>query len=174
LTARDGRIEAGGRRTAPGEHAKERAMAITMNPYLGFKDNAREAMEFYHSVFGGDLATSTFKQFGASTEPAEDDLVMHSQLTTPTGLTLMASDTPDRMPFTPGDNFSVSLSGAAEDGDRLREYWSRLCEGAQVTMPLETAIWGDAFGMLRDRFGVSWLVNIAGQGGDQQDGQPQA
>jgi PhnB protein len=147
-------------------------MAITLNPYLGFKDNAREAMEFYHSVFGGDLRTGTFKEFGASTDPQEDDLVMHSQLTTPNGLLLMASDTPDRMPYHPGDTFSVSLSGGAEDGDLLREYWSRLSDGAEVTMPLETAMWGDAFGMLRDRFGVLWVVNIGGSQ-EQQGGQPQ-
>jgi PhnB protein len=143
-------------------------MAITLNPYLGFKDTAREAMEFYHSVFGGDLRSSTFKEFEASSGPEEDDLIMHAQLTTPDGLTLMASDTPSSMSYNPGDNFSVSLSGAAEDGDRLREHYSRLGEGGQVLQPLETAPWGDAFGMVRDRFGITWLVNIAGSGAQQQ------
>jgi PhnB protein len=142
-------------------------MAITLNPYLGFKRTARDAMEFYHSVFGGDLRMSTFKEFGASSDPAEDDLVMHAQLSTPDGLTLMGSDTPDRMPYTPGDNFSVSLSGGAEDGERLREHWSKLADGGQVLQPLEAAPWGDSFGMLRDRFGTTWLVNIAGQGQQQ-------
>ena len=136
-------------------------MAISLNPYLGFKDNAREAMEFYRSVFGGDLRMSSFKEFGASSAPEEDDLVMHSQLVTTDGLVLMGSDTPDRMSYNPGDNFSVSLSGAAEDGEVLRGYWAKLSEGGQVTVPLETAAWGDAFGMLKDRFGITWLVNIA-------------
>ncbi len=144
-------------------------MAITLNPYLGFKDNAREAMEFYHSVFGGDLRSSTFKEFGASADPSEDDLIMHAQLTTPNGLMLMGADTPERMPYNPGDTFSVSLSGGTEDDGLLREYWSKLSEGGQVLEQLQTAPWGDAFGMVRDRFGITWLVNIAGQ----QGGQPQ-
>lgn len=142
-------------------------MAITLNPYLGFKHQAREAMEFYHSVLGGELHANTFQEFGASTDPSEDGLIMHAQLTTRDGLMLMCSDTPDRMPYNPGDNFSVSLSGGAEDDDRLRSYWSGLSEGGQVLVPLEAASWGDAFGMLRDRFGITWLINIAGQGGVQ-------
>ena len=137
-------------------------MAISLNPYLGFRGNAREAIEFYHSVFGGDLRLSTFKEFHASEDPAEDDLVMHAQLTAPDGLMLMASDTPNRMPYNPGDNYSVSLSGGPEDDGRLREYWARLGEGGQELAPLEVASWGDAFGMLKDRFGTTWLVNIAG------------
>ena len=137
-------------------------MAVSLNPYLGFRGDAREAIEFYHSVFGGDLRVSTFKEFNASQDPAEDDLVMHAQLSTPDGLMLMASDTPNRMPYNPGDNFSVSLSGGTEDDGRLREYWEKLAEGGQVLEPLELAPWGDAFGMVRDRFGTTWLVNIAG------------
>ena len=137
-------------------------MAVSLNPYLGFRGNAREAIEFYHSVFGGDLRVSTFKEFNASQDPAEDDLVMHAQLSTPDGLMLMASDTPNHMPYNPGDNFSVSLSGGTEDDGRLREYWEKLLEGGQVLEPLEVAPWGDAFGMVKDRFGTTWLVNIAG------------
>lgn len=143
-------------------------MAISLNPYLGFRGDAREAIEFYHSVFGGDLRVSTFKEFQASEDPAEDDLVMHAQLSTPDGLMLMAADTPNRMPYNPGDNYSVSLSGGPEDDGRLREYWSRLTEGGGILAPLEIAPWGDAFGMLKDRFGTTWLVNIAGTRSQQQ------
>jgi PhnB protein len=131
-----------------------------LNPYLGFRDSAREAMEFYHSVFGGDLTVSTFAEFHASQDPSEDDKVMHSELKTPGGLSLMASDTPDRMEYTPGTNYSVSLSG--DDEAELTGYWNKLSEGGTVSMPLEKAIWGDSFGMCTDRFGVNWLVNIAG------------
>jgi PhnB protein len=144
-------------------------MAISLNPYLGFRGDARQAIEFYHSVFGGDLRLSTFKEFHASQDPAEDDdLVMHAQLSTPDGLMLMASDTPNRMPYNPGDNFSVSLSGGQEDDERLREYWRRLGEGGTELEPLVVAPWGDAFGMLKDRFGTTWLVNIAGAQAQQQ------
>ena len=137
-------------------------MSARLNPYLGFRDNARQAMEFYRSVFGGDLTMSSFADFHASDDPSEQEKVMHSQLVTDSGLTLMASDTPNRMGYNPGDNFSVSLSGGAEDEGELRGYWEKLSDGGTVTMPLDTAPWGDVFGMCTDRFGISWLVNIAG------------
>jgi PhnB protein len=137
-------------------------MTIRLNPYLGFQNNAREAIEFYHSVFGGELTVNTFADFHASSGPAEDNLVMHSQLETEAGLILMASDTPAHMSYNPGDNFSVSLSGGTEDDATLRSYWDKLSDGGNVTAPLEKAMWGDWFGMCVDRFGVTWLVNIAG------------
>jgi PhnB protein len=136
-------------------------MSISLNPYLGFRDNAREAMEFYQSVFGGDLTVSTFAEYHASEDPTEQDKTMHSQLSTPNGLEIMASDTPNSMDFTPGNNFSVSLSGANEDADELRGYWDKLVDGGSVTMSLEPAPWGDTFGMCVDRFGVAWMINIA-------------
>lgn len=137
-------------------------MATLLNPYLSFRDNAREAMDFYRSVFGGELTSSTFGEFQVSEDPAESNKVMHSQLTTASGFTLMASDTPNSMEYTPGNNFTVSLSGLADDEAELRGYWDRLSEGGTVTMPLESAPWGDSFGSLDDKFGVKWLVNIAG------------
>jgi PhnB protein len=119
-------------------------------------------MEFYKSIFGGELTQSTFAEFQASQDPAEQDKIMHSQLVTDNGLTLMASDTPNGMEYTPGTNYSVSLSGDDKDDAELRGYWDKLSSGGNVTMPLEQAPWGDSFGMLVDKFGVVWMVNIAG------------
>jgi PhnB protein len=137
-------------------------MTTRLNPYLNFRDTARQAMEFYHSVFGGELTTSTFAEMHASEDPAEQDKIMHSQLITDDGLTLMAADTPNSMEYTPGTSFAVSLSG--EDEGELRGYWDELSDGATITVPLDRAPWGDLFGMCTDRFGVTWLVNIsAGQ-----------
>lgn len=135
-------------------------MAVQLNPYLNFRDNARAAMEFYHSVFGGELTSNTFADFNAPVEDAEKDLVMHSQLVADNGLVLMAADTPSHMEFNPGSNFAVSLSG--DDEATLRGYWDKLSDGANVGMPLDKAPWGDTFGMLVDKFGISWLVNISG------------
>jgi PhnB protein len=131
-------------------------MASKLNPYLQFKDNAREAMTFYHDVFGGDLAVNTFSEYGG-----DGDGVMHSQLESPNGFTLMASDIPPGM-GSEGHigNGTVSLSG--DDTEELRGYWDKLADGGQVMMPLERQMWGDEFGMLTDRFGVAWMVNIAG------------
>lgn len=133
-------------------------MTTRLNPYLSFRDNARQAMEFYRSIFGGELALSTFGEMYPSDNPAENDKVMHSMLTTDRGFVLMGSDTPEGMDYTPGTNYSLSLSG--DDDAELRGYWDRLVGGGTVTMPLEQAPWGDLFGMCVDRFGVSWMVDI--------------
>ncbi|MDN3936989.1 VOC family protein [Arthrobacter sp. YD4] len=136
-------------------------MATHLNPYLSFRDNAREAMEFYRDVFGGQLTVSTFADFQASQDPSEDTLVMHAQLESPSGFVLMGSDTPARMDYTPGNTFSVSLSG--DEDAELRGYWDKLSQDGTVTMPLSMSPWGDAFGMCNDKYGVAWLVNIAGK-----------
>jgi PhnB protein len=137
-------------------------MQTRLNPYLSFKDNTREAMEFYRTVFGGKLEMNTFKELNASQDPSEDDKIMHSVLEADNGITFMASDTPDRMDYKPGNNFNMSLSGDNEA--ELRSYYEKLAEGGTVTMPLEKAIWGDTFGMCIDKFGVQWLVNISPPG----------
>ncbi|GAA2036283.1 VOC family protein [Agromyces tropicus] len=134
-------------------------MSVTLNPYLSFRDQAREAMEFYQSVLGGDLTLSTFAEFGMGDEGVEADKIMHGQLTAE-HLTLMGADTPNEMPFETGTNFAVSLSGGGEDEATLRDYWEGLADGGRVVMPLERAPWGDAFGMLTDKYGVQWMVNI--------------
>ena len=134
-------------------------MQTRLNPYLSFKDNTRDAMEFYRTVFGGKLDMQTFKELNASQDPSEDDKIMHSQLEAENGITIMASDTPDRMEYKPGNNFNMSLSGDNEA--ELRGYFEKLAAGGTVTMPLAKAIWGDTFGMCVDKFGVQWLVNIS-------------
>ena len=138
-------------------------MPTRLNPYISFKDNARQAMEFYQSVFGGQLSMATYKEFNASQDPSEDDKIMHAMLEAGNGITLMGADTPNGMDYSPGTNFSVSLSG--ENEAELRGYWERLSAGSTIAEPLEKAPWGDTFGMLKDKFGVHWLVNIAGQRG---------
>lgn len=138
-------------------------MAAILNPYLNFRGTAREAIEFYHSVFGGDLDIMTFAENG-DPYPGEGDKIMHAQIDTPSGFTLMASDVTSAHEYTLGtNNFSVSLSGANADDAELRGYWTKLSDGANVSQPLETAAWGATFGMLTDRFGVGWLINISAQ-----------
>ena len=132
-------------------------MPSKLNPYLNFRSGSREAMEFYKSVFGGDLSMMTFAQGGMPAAPADADKIMHSQLDVPNGFTLMASDTPPGME--PSPNGSISLSGDNES--ELRGYWDKLSAGGSVTMQLEKAPWGDYFGMCTDKFGVPWMVNIA-------------
>jgi PhnB protein len=135
-------------------------MQSVLNPYVAFRDNAREAMEFYQSVFGGKLDMNTFKEFQASEDPAEDDKIMHAQLEAENGITLMGADTPNSMEYDPGSNISLSLSG--DDEAELRGYFEKLSAGGTVVEPLEKAPWGDTFGMVVDKFGTTWMVNISG------------
>lgn len=135
-------------------------MASRLNPYLNFDGDARTAMEYYREVFGGDLAISTYGEFGDPEAP-HADAVMHATLETDLGFTLMGADAPPGQSVTRGDGITVSLSG--DDADELRGYWDRLCDGGEVTQPLEQQMWGDEFGMCVDRFGIPWMVNIAGE-----------
>jgi PhnB protein len=138
-------------------------MGTVLNPYLSFRDNARQAMEFYREVFDGNLTLQTFADLHAAVDPSEEDLVMHADLEAPDGIRFMAADTPKHMDFQPGTNFSMSLSG--EDEGKLRGWFEKLSDGGAVQMPLEKADWGDTFGMCTDRFGVRWLVNISAPNG---------
>ena len=133
-------------------------MASQLNPYLNFNGNARQAMEFYTNVFGGNLNINTFADYGAADSP-DANRVMHAQLETEAGYTIMGADVTSEMEYHPMAGFSVSLSG--DDGDQLRGYFEKLAAGGTVMMPLQKQVWGDEFGMCSDKFGVSWLVNIS-------------
>jgi PhnB protein len=132
-------------------------MASRLNPYLSFNGNARQAMEFYAGVFGGNLMSNTFAQFGAADSP-DADRIMHAMLETDAGYTIMGADVTSEMEYQPMTGVSLSLSG--DDADRLRGYWEKLSASGTIRMPLEKQAWGDEFGMCVDRFGVSWMVNI--------------
>jgi PhnB protein len=133
-------------------------MGSILNPYVSFNGDAREAMEFYQSVLGGKLELNTFGESGVPDAPA--DQIMHAQLISDAGYTLMASDTPPGMPYQPGQNITISISG--DDADRLRGYFKALSAGGNVVMPLEKQMWGDEFGMFVDKFGIGWMVDITG------------
>jgi PhnB protein len=135
-------------------------VASTLNPYISFRNNAaRQAMEFYKDVFGGTLTMNTFGEYGDPNAPGADG-IMHGQLETDKGFTLMGADTPPGMEArNPGDNITISLSG--DDEQELRGYWDKLSQGGTVTLPLEKQMWGDLFGQCTDQFGIAWMVNIS-------------
>jgi PhnB protein len=131
----------------------------SLNPYLSFKNQARDAMEFYQGVFGGDLTVSTFAEYpGMGVDPSEENLVMHAQLQTPDGFVLMGSDTPSHMEYEKPAGISVSVSG--DDEPSLQGYWDKLADGGSVSMPFDTPPWGGKFGMLTDRYGIDWMVAV--------------
>lgn len=134
-------------------------MPVQMTPYLHFDGRAREAMEFYRSVLGGELQVMTFGDMGVEGPVPPPQGVMHSYLGTPDGFALMASDGDPQRPTGAPSGISVSLSG--DEPEKLRGFFAGLAEGGVVDVPMEKQMWGDEFGQLTDRFGVRWLVNAS-------------
>lgn len=136
-------------------------MKSLLNPYINFNGTAREAMDFYKNIFGGTLDITTYKEGKMPEDPADPnsgDKIMHAMLVAENGMTIMASDVPPGMDYNPGTNVSISLSG--DNVAELTGYWDALSAGATIVMPFEKAPWGDTFGALIDRFGISWMVDI--------------
>ena len=135
-------------------------MTTRLSPYLNFpRGDARSALEFYHSVLGGELTLNTCGQYGMVGPNA--DKLMHGQLETEDGLVLMGADSPaDMITLTPGDNISVAVFG--DDEQKMTDWFTALSEGGAVAMPLGKQVWGDLFGAFEDKFGINWMFNVAG------------
>jgi PhnB protein len=135
-------------------------MTVKLHSYLGFDGNAKEAIEFYKSVFGGEVFTDTFENYADRMPAAEADKgkLLHGYLKGDNGIELMIADTPSNAEFTKGSQIALALNG--DDEATLRGYWDKLSQGGTIAMPLEKAPWGDIFGMLTDKFGVTWMVDI--------------
>jgi len=130
-----------------------------LNPYLNFNGNTREALEFYHQVFGGELKLQTFSEVpGMEVPKGYEDKIMHGRLDSDT-VTIMATEGQPGKEVKFGDNVSLSLMGS--DNPKLTEIFNALAEGGEVTMPLSKQFWGDTFGALKDKFGIYWMVNIS-------------
>jgi len=128
---------------------------IRLESYLFFKGNCREAMEFYKSIFGGELSFQTYGDVGAANADNDKDNIMHAKLEG--GLiTLMASDTSMASP----KMAKVSLSLNGTDEKKLHEIFGQLSEGVEVKHPLKKEFWGDTYGDLTDKYGIDWMVNI--------------
>ncbi|MBN8881252.1 MAG: VOC family protein [Salana multivorans] len=138
-------------------------MTIAVAPYLQFTDATREAMELYQRVLGGEVGFSTYGEFGMGETEADKAKIMHSQIVKDGVAVLMAADSPMPIPADQQPTVAVSLFGGVEDAQEMHRQWDLLADGAQVVMEtLQKAPWGDEFGMLIDRFGTYWMVNIGG------------
>ncbi len=137
-------------------------MSVTTTTHLNFRGDARAALEFYQSVFGGHLAVVTYKDAGNVQEEAEADQVMWGQVLAENGFHVMAYDVPSRMAYDQGENsFFVSLRG--ETVEEVAGYWGKLSDGATVVIPMGPAGWAPAYGMVRDRFGIVWVVDVVSE-----------
>lgn len=135
-------------------------MSLQTTTHLNFRGDARQALEFYQSVFGGDLVAVTYADAHAVGDPAEADQIMWGQVAAPNGFRVMAYDVPAARPWDRGQApFFVSLR--ADDAAELPPYWARLAEGAAVAVDLGPAPWAPLYGMLTDRFGVTWVLDVA-------------
>ncbi|MFF7281110.1 VOC family protein [Streptomyces griseorubiginosus] len=135
-------------------------MSVTTTTHLNFRGDAREALDFYRSVFGGRTAAVTYKDAGAVRNESEADWLMWGEVTGDDGFHVMAYDVPSQLPWDQGRNgFFVSVRG--EDTEEISDLWARLAEGSTVVRPLEAAPWAPLYGMLTDRFGVTWVLDVA-------------
>jgi PhnB protein len=137
-------------------------MSIKTTTHLNFRGDARAALEFYQSVFGGDLATVTYKDAGAVQEESEADQVMWGQVLAEDGFHVMAYDVPSRMAYDEGEN-SVFVSVRGETAAEITGYWEKLSDEAIIVIPMGPAGWAPAYGMLKDRFGVVWVLDVVSE-----------
>jgi PhnB protein len=135
-------------------------MTVSTTTHLNFRGEARAALDFYRSVFGGDVVVLTFRDAGAVQDPAEADQVMWGQVANSEGFAVMAYDVPSAMAWERGEN-SFFVSVRCETEDEITRYWTGLADGATVRAPLAPSGWSPLYGMLTDRFGITWVLDVA-------------
>lgn len=149
-------------------------MTLTTTTHLNFRGVARQALEFYQSVFGGDLTIATYGDLGMPAGTPGADKVVFGKLTSADGIRLMAYDIPGQDDSDPAATagstrrengttitdrtFFQSLDGGSLD--EIATYWEGLAEGASVIEPLAASAWSAGFGMLTDRYGVTWVLGV--------------
>ncbi|WP_432828426.1 VOC family protein [Dactylosporangium sp. CA-092794] len=137
-------------------------MSVSTVTHLNFRGDARAALEFYQSVSGGELSIVTYKDMGNVDNPAEADQVVWGQVRAANGFHVMAYDAPSTRAWSRGDDpFFVSLRGGS--ADEITALWEKLADGAAVIAPLAPSQWAPLYGMLKDRFGITWVVDVAAE-----------
>ncbi len=137
-------------------------MTVSSVTHLNFRGDARTALEFYRSVFGGDLMIVTYEDAGNAQEPSEGKQVMWGQVAGTNGFRVMAYDVPSSRPWSRGDDpFFISLRG--DEAEEITDLWEKLSKGSTVVVPLAPAQWAPLYGMLKDPFGVTWVVDVVSE-----------
>ena len=134
-------------------------MTVNVVPHLNFRGDARAALVFYQTVFGGELMIMTYADMGNVQNPSEADQVVWGQVAADNGFRVMAYDVPSRTAWNPGEiPFFVSLRGNTTE--EIAAFWEGLSDGATIVQPLAPAQWASLYGMLKDRFGITWVVDV--------------
>jgi len=132
---------------------------MNITPHLNFNGQARQALAFYQSVLGGQSTLVTYRDLGQVQNPAQAEQIVWGQVESENGLRIMAFDVAPGMPWEPGQNaFFVSLRG--DTAAEISALWSRLSEGASIVQALAPSQWSPLYGMLKDRFGVVWVLDV--------------
>ena len=134
-------------------------MTIKTTTHLNFRGTARAALEFYQSVFGGALIAVTYGQAGAAGTPAEADQIMWGQVEAESGFRIMAYDVPSAMAWDPG-TIPMFVSVRGTQPDDIAGLWEKLAPGSTIIAPLARAAWSPLYGMLKDAFGITWILDL--------------
>ncbi len=150
-------------------------MTIQTTTHLNFRGDARDALEFYHSVFGGHAVVNTYADFGMPAELPGADKVVFGLVAAENGFRVMAYDIPGetggsiagggstrRENNTTVTDQALFVSLSSDTLEELQGYWNALAAGAEIVEPLAASAWSAGFGMLTDRFGVTWSVSVTG------------
>jgi PhnB protein len=136
---------------------------MKLNPYIARDGDTREMLEYYHGLLGGKIDLQTYGESPMPTPDSHKDRILHGRVDVG-DVTIMAADAPPNMPLS-STNSNISLSLIGTDEAKLREIFEGLTQGGKVTMPLEKQFWGDMFGMVDDKYGTHWMVDVeAGEG----------
>ncbi|GAA3974302.1 VOC family protein [Streptomyces marokkonensis] len=134
-------------------------MSVTTTTHLNFRGDARAALDHYGSVFGGRVTAVTYKDTGNVPNENEADWVVWGEVADADGFHVMAYDVPSHLPWEQGDSsFFVSVRG--DDPEEIGFLWQKLAEGSTVVQPLAPSQWAPLYGMLTDRFGVTWVLDV--------------
>lgn len=134
-------------------------MTITTTTHINFRGQAREALTYYKSVFGGEIALFTYAEAQRSHGPEQDDLITWGQVASEAGFRVMAYDVQPDLEWAPGTiPYFISVRG--RDAAEIQGYWDRLAEGSSVIQPIGPAGWSPLYGMVRDRFGITWVLDV--------------
>ncbi|MBD8060900.1 VOC family protein [Oceanitalea stevensii] len=134
-------------------------MTVAVTPHLNFRGQAREALEHYRTVFGGEVVTVTHADTGRPVPAGEEGNISWGQLVSTAGVRVMVYDVPSMDAWDPGTvPFYVSVRGT--DAEEVRGYWEALAADATVVVPLAPSPWAPLYGMLTDRFGVTWVLDV--------------
>ncbi|WP_422014805.1 VOC family protein [Roseateles sp.] len=135
-------------------------MTVSVVPHINLRGQAREALQFYQSVFGGEITAMTYRDAHAVRDPQDADRVMWGQVRAADGFQVMAYDVPTDTAWQSGEHAYFICAGCST-ADEATSRWARLSAGASILQPLVPAPWAPLYGMLKDKFGVIWVVNVS-------------